>query len=95
MVQPVDQAFPHLTEWVTTHGWIEIGYDDYSRSFVRALDIGGVVWEGQETYTSLDEALRAADTALGAWIQENFGAGKRRGDSAIYRPRNRAIYRPK
>jgi len=149
MAQPVDRAFPHLTEWVTTHGWIEIGYDDYSRSFVRALDSGGMVWEGQETYInlmcnsfraqmaskpsksretrpfadcrrrrswiqiqasakrlarrapsrlkvardrsftknvpvgqslelhiryiSLDDALRAADTALGTWIKENFG----------------------
>jgi hypothetical protein len=71
--QPIDQAFPHLAEWVTTHGWIEIGYDDDSRSFVRALDSGGMVWEGQDTYTSLDDALRAADTALGTWIKENFG----------------------
>ncbi len=26
MARSVDEAFPHLTEWVTTHGWIEIGY---------------------------------------------------------------------
>jgi hypothetical protein len=73
MAQPVDQAFPHVAEWATTHGWIEIGYDDDSRSFVRALDSGGMVWDGQETYTSLDDALRAADTALETWIKENFG----------------------
>ena len=29
MVRSVDEALQHLTEWVTTHGWIEIGYDDY------------------------------------------------------------------
>ena len=45
MASSVDEAFPHLTEWVTTHGWIEIGYDDYHRSFIRALDGGGMVWE--------------------------------------------------
>jgi hypothetical protein len=27
-----------------------MGYDDYSRSFVQALDIGGMMWEGQEHY---------------------------------------------
>jgi len=51
--------------------WIEIGQDDYSRSFVRALDIGGMVWEGRETYATLDDALQALDTALGAWMKEN------------------------
>ena len=56
-----------------THGWIEIGQDDYSPSFVRALDSGGMVWDGRETYATLDAALQALDTALGAWIKENFG----------------------
>lgn len=72
MVEPADQTFPHLTEFVMTHGWIEIGQDDYSRSFVRALDIGGMIWEGRETYATLDEALHALDTALEEWMKENF-----------------------
>jgi hypothetical protein len=38
----IESAYPHLTEWVKMHGWIEIGHDDFSRSFVRALDIGGM-----------------------------------------------------
>ena len=50
-------------------GWIEVGYDEASRSFVRALDIGGMVWEGAPSYPSLDEALRALDIALGEWLQ--------------------------
>ena len=54
-----------------THGWIEIGQDDYSPSFVRALDSGGMVWDGRETYATLDAALQALDTALGAWMKEN------------------------
>ncbi|HLL47357.1 MAG TPA: hypothetical protein VK399_11650 [Longimicrobiaceae bacterium] len=45
-------------------GWIEIGRDDFSRSFVRALDIGGMVWEGAEEYDSLDDALRALDDGI-------------------------------
>jgi hypothetical protein len=46
VVQSVEQAYPHLTQWVKAHGWIEIGQDDHSRSFVQALDVGGMVWEG-------------------------------------------------
>jgi hypothetical protein len=49
MVELVEQAYPHIARWVTAHGWIEIGSDGYSRSFVRALDEGGMVWEGAET----------------------------------------------
>lgn len=66
MEVPVERAYPRVTEWVKTHGWIEIGQDDYSRSFIRVLDIGGMIWEGHETYPSLDDALQAAEQALEA-----------------------------
>ncbi len=74
MISPVEDAYPRMTEWVKTHGWIEIGQDDYSHSFIRALDIGGMVWEGGETYASLDDALQAAEQGLEAWMREQFGA---------------------
>jgi len=69
-MQPsIEQTYPQIAHWVTTQGWIEIGETEASRSFVRALDIGGMVWEGAASYLSLDEALRALDTALGEWMQ--------------------------
>jgi hypothetical protein len=40
------------------YGWIEMGQDHMSRSFVRALDEGGLAWEGQGAYATLDDALR-------------------------------------
>jgi hypothetical protein len=43
MVQSTDAMYPTLTRWVQEHGWIEIGQDEMSRSFVRALDIGGMI----------------------------------------------------
>lgn len=50
-MQPsIEQTYPHVAYWVTTQGWIEVGYDEASRSFVRALDIGGMVWEGAPSY---------------------------------------------
>jgi hypothetical protein len=70
MAQSVDEAFPHLKEWVTTYGWIEIGYDDYNRSFIRALDGGGMVWEGRMVYATLDNALQELDDALAAWMKD-------------------------
>jgi hypothetical protein len=66
----LDARFPNVAAWVQD-GWIEIGRDDYSRSFVRALDIGGMVFEGKSQYVSLDEALRALDAGIAAWLEEH------------------------
>ncbi len=70
---PFTLAYPHLAEWVETRGWIEIGEDDYSRSWVRVLDIGGMVWEGGEDEVSLDAALQAAEVAMAEYLH---GAGR-------------------
>lgn len=67
----VDERFPNIARWVDEFGWIEIGQDDYSQSFLRVLDAGGMVWEGKAEYASLDHALRALDKALGKRIEEN------------------------
>jgi hypothetical protein len=64
-----EARYPNIASWVQD-GWIEIGRDDFSRSFVRALDIGGMVWEGAVEYTSLDEALQALDAGIAAWLEE-------------------------
>jgi hypothetical protein len=68
----VGHEHPAITWWVGNHGWIEVGYDDFNRSFVRALDPGGMVWEGEYRYASLDDALTALETALAAFIREQF-----------------------
>ena len=73
MSDPVERAYPHVARWVTTQGWIELGQNEQSRSFVRALDEGGLVWEGDESYATVDEALRAADLALAEWLRREFG----------------------
>jgi hypothetical protein len=39
------------------------------RSFVRALDIGGIVWEGLEHYSALDEALHALEHVRAEWMR--------------------------
>ncbi len=65
-----DKQYPHIANWVQD-GWIEIGQDDYSRSFVRVLDIGGMVWEGKESYETVAEALAEANAAISRIASEN------------------------
>jgi hypothetical protein len=62
--------YPHIAAWVR-HGWIEIGHDDCNRPFLRAMSIGGVVWEGDDRYASLDDALNALDAGIAAWERDN------------------------
>jgi hypothetical protein len=64
-----EARYPHIASWVQD-GWIEMGRDDCGRSFARALDIGGLVWEGDGPYANLDEALRALDAGIAAWLEE-------------------------
>jgi hypothetical protein len=42
MAQSLDATYPTIARWVQEYGWIEIGQDDMSRSFIRALDDGGM-----------------------------------------------------
>jgi hypothetical protein len=67
---PFERTYPHIARWITIQGWIEIGLDDFSRSYVRALDLGGMVWEGDARYQSVDDALRALETGLAQWMKQ-------------------------
>ncbi len=64
-------TFPNITRWVTEQGWIEIGQDENSKSLVRAIDPGGLVWESSEKQTSIDDALYALENYLEKWFEEN------------------------
>ncbi len=66
-----EKSLPAITEWVRGHGWIEIGQSEGSPSFIRALDEGGLYWEGKSGYPSLDHDLRALVKALKKWSKEN------------------------
>jgi hypothetical protein len=38
-----EQIYPNIAKWVNSYGWIEIGDDGQSGSFVRALNEGGLL----------------------------------------------------
>jgi hypothetical protein len=65
------ETFPAINYWVTSVGWIEMGDDDFSPTWIRALTMGGMVWESDDQTTTLDEALQTTETALCAWLDEN------------------------
>jgi len=67
---PFTALYPNIAAWVQD-GWVEIGQTDWSRSFVRAMDIGGMVWEGEESYPNPHEAPRALDAGIAEWLAEN------------------------
>ncbi len=71
-MSPFEQAYPHIARWVESYGWIEIGDDGMGRSWIRALDEGGLIWEGERVKT-VDDALRALEAALDEWMREQLG----------------------
>ncbi len=68
--------YPHLTRFVQEFGWIEVGYDEDSplTSFIRAVNIGGMVWEGKDKYDSFEDAfgILASKPDLNAAQKEPF-----------------------
>jgi hypothetical protein len=67
---PFEETYPFITQWVESYGWLEIGQDENSTSFIRALDAGGLVWESARHYPSLDAAWRALESKLEQVIDE-------------------------
>ena len=65
------ENYPNLNWWVENQGWIEIGQDENSRSMVRILDEGGMVWESDPKSKALDKDLNGAERFIEKWIEEN------------------------
>jgi hypothetical protein len=51
------EKYPNIADWIESFGWIELGQTSNSRSIVRVLDQGGMIWESDEPFKSLDELL--------------------------------------
>jgi hypothetical protein len=69
----VAASYPHLWRWVVEFGTVEIGYCDQTRSFIRVLDEGGIVWKGRWSYPTLDAALAHADAGVARWMRDELG----------------------
>ena len=70
MATSFEELYPSLAYWIESFGWIELGQDHYSRSLIRTLDEGGMIWESKERYDSLDAALQDAEAAITDWVKK-------------------------
>ena len=62
---PFDDQYPTLSTWILGgDAWIALGQDDFNRSNVRIMDIGGLIWESERNYRTVAEALADAERAL-------------------------------
>ena len=66
MSTTISDQFPNVAGWVQD-GWIELGPTDWTRSFIRVMDEGGMVWEGKERYDTIEAAFAEADAAIEAY----------------------------
>jgi hypothetical protein len=66
-----EDSYPNIAAWVLDGGWVEIGYVEYTKSFVRALDEGGMVRESANKYASIEQALEALDKGIAEWVEEH------------------------
>jgi hypothetical protein len=67
----LESKYPTLTRFVNEIGRVEIGLGNYMISaFVIAYDEGGTIYEGQDSYPSLDAALRDLDAGIKKHLDE-------------------------
>ena len=72
MAQQMELLYPATAYFAREIGWIEIGhnYDGPLTSFLRAIDMGGMVWEGEDSYATMDEAFQDMERGLAEWMRE-------------------------
>ncbi len=67
----IANKYPSITAWVRNGGYIEIGQTSYELpAFVKALDEGGMIWEGELKYDTMDEAFQALESGIAAFLKE-------------------------
>jgi hypothetical protein len=59
--------------WVSEFGTVEIGPCHETRSFIRVLDEGDMVWKGRRSYPTLDAALVDAEAGVTRWMKDELG----------------------
>ncbi|MGB6016928.1 MAG: hypothetical protein WBG32_19500 [Nodosilinea sp.] len=66
-----EQQYPSIYRFVEDIGWIEVGQNDVISAFVRAYDLGGTVYEGEDSYPNLDAAFQDLEAGIKAYLDEN------------------------
>lgn len=66
-----EEQYPTIHRFVEEMGSIEIGQHEMISAFVRAYDLGGNVYEGKDSYPSMDEAFQDLEAGIKAYLDEN------------------------
>jgi hypothetical protein len=69
--QAFETQYPTIHRFVEDTGWIEIGQNNMISAFVRAYNQGGTVYEGQDTYPSMEAALQDLEAGIKTYLDEN------------------------
>lgn len=67
--------YPNIAQWIQD-GTVEIGTDSWGygngREIVaKAIDEGGVVWEGDD-FKNFEDTLNALEKGIKKWCDENY-----------------------
>jgi hypothetical protein len=63
--------YPSIHRFVEEIGWIEIGQNEMISAFVRAYDLGGTVYQGRDSYSSIKAAFQDLEAGIKAYLDEN------------------------
>ena len=66
-----EDKYPAIAEFIEGIGWIEIGIHEILSCFVRAYDLGGTVYEGKNSYPSMEAALQDLNQGIADYMDEN------------------------
>jgi hypothetical protein len=69
--QPFEEQYPAICRFVEEIGWIEIGQNEMISAFVRAYDLGGTVYEGEDSYSSMEAAWPDLEAGIQAHFDEH------------------------
>lgn len=67
----LEEQYPTICRFVEEIGWIEVGQHEMISSFVRVNDFGGTVYEGKDSYPSLEAALQDLEAGIKAYLNEH------------------------
>ena len=70
MAKLFEQKYPNLYRFVNEIGWLEIGLHPVVPCFVVAIDEGGTVYEGKESYPSMEDAFQDLEDHIKDWLEE-------------------------
>ena len=66
-----EEQYPTIYRFVEEIGSIEIGQHEMISAFVRAYDLSGTVYEGEDSYPSMGAALQDLKAGIKAYLDEH------------------------